>query len=74
MSNQKLFMYGLYSGLIQLTGIIILSCSWLPLLRFDSWFLSIVVFIIGIVIIIKGKAMRFDYKRRSGSIIHRGDW
>jgi len=71
-ANQNLFLYGIVANLVQLIGlgIIVISGS---LMVIVSWgFLFGVV--IGVGILIKGKAMRFDYQKQSGTIIHKGYW
>ena len=70
--NQNMYMYGLVAKAIQFVGVILL------LISFGAFTASVVagwiLLILSIAIIIKGKAMRFDYKRQSGSIIHKGDF
>lgn len=72
MSNQNLFFYGVFSKLVQFAGVIVM-CSAAFVLAIH-WILAFIVFVIGIIILLKGMAMRFDFQRSSGSIIHRGDW
>lgn len=80
MGNQQMFMYGLYAYLVMLGGSFVFVMSLIALLSsllLSSWLIGIIgiiLMIIGIGIMIKGKAMRFDFQRNSGSIIHRGDW
>lgn len=70
--EQSLFWYGIKADLVMLLGIIIIVGS--LFLFLISYWLVLIGIIIGIIIFLKGKAMRFQYKMKSGSIIHRGDW
>jgi type IV secretory pathway VirB2 component (pilin) len=70
--EQNLYWYGLKATAIQILGILIIVFSfWLGSIHY-LW--TIGGTIMGIIIIFKGKAMRFQYKMNSGNIIHRGDW
>ena len=69
---QSLFWYGLKANLIKFFGVLVMCASFFLFLV--HYILAIIGIIIGIVIIFKGKAMRFEYQMNSGSIIHRGDW
>ena len=66
-------MYGLGSNLIIFLGGVI-SFIGIGVLTLSSLILGFIILIVGIGIYIKGKAMRFNYKRKSGQIIHRGEW
>jgi membrane-bound ClpP family serine protease len=72
MSNQGLFFYGIKANLLSMLGIILIIIS--PFLLYYHFILTSIGFLSGIIILLKGKAMRFDYQMQSGSIIHRGDW
>ncbi len=75
-----MYYYGLMANLIQSVGtfvcfgigflFILLGIFYNPLF-FIATPISMVV---GGMIILSGKAQRFDFQRQSGSIIHRGDW
>jgi hypothetical protein len=71
-NNENLFWYGLKANLIQFLGWIVIFAS--LFLLFFSWILTLIVMAIGIYIVFKGKAKRFDYQRQSGNILHKGDW
>jgi len=73
MNNQKLFMYGLGSNAVVFLGGLI-SFVGIGVLTLSSAILGFLILIIGVGLYIKGKAMRFNFKRKSGTIIHRGDW
>lgn len=78
MGNFKLYFYGLRAKIIIFFGILIIAWG-LSVLAFSGgargvMIVGIVMMITGIGIIISGKAMRFNYQRESGNIIHRGDW
>lgn len=66
MGNFALFFYGFGARLVQIFGGAVLVYGWLSA--------SIIFAIIGIIVMVFGYAMRFNYQRQSGSIIHRGDW
>ena len=70
--EQNLFWYGLKGRFVEFLGIILTIFSILSLF-FIKW-LGVIGIVFGIYIIFKGKAMRFEYKMKSGTIIHRGDW
>jgi len=78
--NFNLFFYGLWGLLIQAVGGFILSFGGIFMLFFSFlngggyWFGLIVCLVLGIGLLLYGKAVRFDYQRNSGNIIHRGDW
>jgi len=71
-SNFNLFFYGLGAKFIQFIGVCIIIASLFGFLV--HWAVFLIGLIIGIGVIMWGKAMRFDYQRQSGSILHRGDW
>ena len=70
--EQNLFWYGMKASAVQFLGIVIFVLSFL--LAYIHYSLVIIGIIIGIFTFFKGKAMRFEYKMKSGNIIHRGDW
>jgi len=72
--NKNLYFYGMYARLLQVVGIFVIwtAMFWGVLLNFNLRFW--VLLILGIALILYGNSVRFDYKRRSGTIIHRGDW
>lgn len=69
--EQNIFWYGFKAVIMQYVGVFIVLGS-LFLLQYH-YILTIIVAIIGIGIFIQGKAMRFEYKMKSGHIIHGGD-
>ncbi len=71
-SEQNLFWYGLGAIGVQIVGAIVFFLGLLCF--FVHWIVAVIVIILGLVIVFKGRAMRFQYQMRSGSIIHRGDW
>jgi hypothetical protein len=71
-SNQNLFFYGLGANAIKIVGAIIMG--WGVFGFFFHHVIGIIIFSFGTLIYFKGRAMRFDYQRQSGSIIHKGDW
>jgi hypothetical protein len=73
MSNENLFYYGLFSNVIFIIGLGI-SLFGTPTVYPFNHTLGFVAFVLGILIMIKSRAMRFNYKMQSGTIIHRGDW
>lgn len=78
--NTQLYFYGLVAGLFQFGGAVALFVfGSVGLMGFASGSLSFKIvgllgLIIGFALILWGKALRFDYQRQSGQIIHKGDW
>ena len=71
MGNMGLYFEGLLAKIIQCVGVTVLFIGIFVMTA--SIALGILVMIIGIALFLYGKAKRFDYQRRSGHIIHRGD-
>ena len=72
MSNQKMFLYGLGGSAVMFLGAVLMGVGVMTLL-FNKW-VAFFLLIVGVGTAIKGKAMRFDFKRQSGYIMHKGDW
>jgi len=72
--NIGLFFYGIGANLVTLFGCVVLIIGLGLSVAFQSGILICVAFIIGVVVILVGKSLRFNFQRQSGSIIHRGDW
>lgn len=72
-SNFSLFFYGVGAKFLKWIGIIGVVASFWVLGIANSTIGFIVGLIISIGIYSLGSAMRFDYQRNSGSIIHGGD-
>jgi uncharacterized membrane protein len=72
-SNQNLFWYGMKSTVVETLGLGLILLGFVFGLVTMKFWLVFVSLAIGAIFIFKGKAMRFDYQRQSGSIIHRGD-
>lgn len=70
-NNMKLYFEGLWANIIICIGTVILAVGISGF--FLSFLFGIITGSIGSIIIIYGRAKRFDYKLRSGHIIHRGD-
>ena len=70
--EQSLYWYGMKASLVQILGIIIITIG--ILLFFNNYLWTIAGTILGIIIIVKGKAMRLQYQMRTGTVIHKGDW
>jgi len=73
MRNQSLFWYGMKSTLVETLGLGFILLGFVFGLVYQQFLLIFVSLAIGAIFVFKGKAMRFDYQRQSGSIIHRGD-
>jgi MFS-type transporter involved in bile tolerance (Atg22 family) len=80
-SNRKLYYYGIFAVLKQMAGMMLMFLSVIIGLIFgitNHGIIGLIFFLIfgaaGLYLLITGKAQRFDYKRQSGTIIHRGDW
>jgi hypothetical protein len=70
-SNFGLYFYGLFAKLIAFIGVCVLIFGVFMIPFSNFGYLGI---LIGLVLVLFGKAQRFDYQRQSGSIIHKGDW
>lgn len=71
MSNKSLFFYGLGSRLVTLTGALIAGTGFALGITYN--FLFFILTAVGIAVYFYGASMRFDFKIRSGTIIHAGD-
>ena len=69
-SNIKLFFYGLLSQLILFVGVVFMITG-LVLWTFEGG-LYFLIFIVGAGVGLYGKAMHFDYRRKSGYIVYHG--
>jgi len=72
-NNKKLFYYGLMGAFKQMGGILIIIFGLIISFYFNSIILFLTGFILGVILIFKGKSQRFDYQRQSGYIVHNGD-
>lgn len=72
-NNHQIFFYGMWAKIEQFLGacLIVIGLFAGIITSHIAWF--IILGIIGIILIIKGKADRFDYQRQSGHIMHGGD-
>lgn len=70
--NEKLFYKGVQAKLLIMAGWLISIVAFF-LLFTEVAIIGVIGIVGGIFIIFKGKAQRFDYKRKSGHIIHKGD-
>jgi membrane-bound ClpP family serine protease len=69
--NTKLYFKGLIAKVITIFGGLLLLIGVIGMMASKG--AGIILFIVGIVTVISGKAMRFDYQRKSGHILHKGD-
>jgi hypothetical protein len=69
--NQRIFWYGFWANTIRAIGGGVMFVGLVATLF--EWYYFFVVFL-GIGIIFYGRSLRFDYKRKSGYIIHQGDY
>ena len=69
--DTDLFFEGVKAHLIQLGGWILVFVGLITMI--SSGFIGFVLFAGGIAAIFWGKAKRFEYKRKSGHILHKGD-
>ena len=82
--NERLFFHGVKANFISFGGFFLAFVGFFLLLiglsnkltpTIIAMIIISVIFLVGgIILFFKGMAMRFDYKRRSGTIIHKGDW
>ena len=68
--NFGLFFYGLWSLVVQFIGVVVGIVGVVSLIETKLGWVGI---ILGIAIFVYGKAMRFNYQRESGYILHKGD-
>ena len=70
--NIKLYFYGLWANFLSFIGYLI-GFSSLFIFIFSKWYFGLMVLILGVGLFLYGRALRFNYKRKSGYIIHKGD-
>jgi hypothetical protein len=68
--NIRLFWFGVWANTLRAIGGGLLTIGFIG--TFFKWYFSILI-ILGIGITLYGRSLRFDYQRRSGYIVHRGD-
>ena len=73
MNNRQLYWYGVISDLKVMGGELLVAIGIIALL-FRSYYITAPCLILGVVLFANGKSQRFDYQRRSGAILHKGDW
>ena len=71
--NYNLFFYGMFANFLQFIGCCIIVLGFFLFFLYGGW-IGGLSGVIGLTLFIFGKAKRFDYQRRSGNILHRGDW
>ena len=71
-NNKSLFWHGVFAKLKIFFGAMILFIGVFTVIADPT--IGIILIIIGIALMIWGKQQRFDYKMRSGTMVHRGDW
>ncbi len=71
-NNKSLFWHGVFAKLKIFLGTMLLVIGLFTLIF--QVIVGVIIIILGIVLIFLGKQQRFDYKMKSGSIIHKGDW
>ena len=71
-NNKNLFWHGVMAKVKGFFGAVFLMAGFITLI-FQP-IVGIILIILGIVLMVLGKQQRFDYKMRSGSMIHKGDW
>lgn len=69
--NQNMFFYGMLANGITFIGAIVITLGLLGLFLAPAW-QGITAIVLGLAIGIKGKAMRFDFRRQSGHILYEG--
>lgn len=69
--NIRLYFKGMFAKGLQAIGLFLIFFGFYGWLWFSIWMLLISV--CGIGLFIYGKALRFEYQRQSGTIIHGGD-
>ena len=71
MENKQLFYYGLKAKIKSFGGVILILLGFIfGMIHVSLFFICL---IIGVILIFKGKSQRFDYKMKSGYIVHSGD-
>jgi len=78
-SNKSLFWYGVQANILKGMGVLLLLFSIIIIiygLYGGGMYILVgsIVLTTAIVFIAKGSSQRFDYKMRSGALIHKGDW
>lgn len=73
MDNKELYLYGMGAKFKTIAGWLIIMIFSFISLAADSFIMWVIGVGLGIFLIYKGKSQRFDYKRQSGMIIHKGD-
>ena len=78
--NKNLFWYGVGANLKKGVGKVLLvigifaGLGGLVTESVFGAFIGLALLVLGIYMMASGSSQRFDYKQRSGSMIHRGDW
>ena len=79
--NKNLYWYGVKAKMKAGAGAMLMTIGLmvgLVLLLVVNAFIAIIVGLAisgyGMYLISQGKAMRFDYQRQSGTVMHKGDW
>ena len=71
MSDMKLYLSGLWASCLVFFGAVLTFIFFFVI--FFSPIVGIIGLVFGIFLIIYGKGKRFEFQRKSGHIIHRGD-
>lgn len=69
--NINLFYYGIKGYIYQFIGIFLIFIALCSMVF--NFIFAIIIGILGGWLIMRGKAIRFDYQKQSGQIIHKGD-
>lgn len=73
--NKSLYWYGVRARLKNLFGKCLVFGGFIfVVLFFNLWMIGVGIIIFGFILMFKGDSQRFDYKRRSGYIVHQGDY
>jgi len=71
--GHKLYFYGLKAQIEVILGVVTMAVG-IFILAESNMVLGAIFLVGGFILILKGKADRFDFKVKSGTIIHKGDW
>ena len=74
MTNFNLFFYGMLGGLLKVIGVFSMAVTVIYTFLTQNGIMGIIGITIAAGLIIWGSAIRFDYQRKSGHILHKGDW